>query len=187
MSTAIAASTSHLWENSLIDAGYSQRSTAIERLGEIVISHSADPDPAHVLSDIACLIGNELRGDACSIYLFDRAGEWLVLSGTVGLNQECIGKVRMSIDEGLTGLTAREKRPVIVPCDADQHPCFLYFPESGEDPYESFLGVPIVAASEIIGVLVVQTVESRMFANDEVGRLVEHALAMGPLIRNRRP
>lgn len=171
----------------MIDAGSTHRATAMERLGEIVISHSADPNPAHVLSDLACLVGNELRGDACSIYLFDQASEWLVLSGTVGLNQESIGKVRMSIDEGLTGLTAREKRPVIVPCDADQHPNFCYFPESGEDPYESYLGVPIVANDEVIGVLVVQTVESRMFANDEIGSLVEHALAMGPLIRNRRP
>jgi signal transduction protein with GAF and PtsI domain len=49
------------------------------------------------------------------------------------------------------------------------------------------LGVPIVANDEVIGVLVVQTVESRMYANDEIGQLVEHALAMGPLIRNRRP
>jgi signal transduction protein with GAF and PtsI domain len=187
LSTALAEPSLFLSEKSLIDAGYPSRSTAMERLGEIVISHSADPNPAHVLSDIACLIGNELRGDACSIYLFDQAREWLVLSGTVGLNQESIGKVRMSIHEGLTGLTAREKRPVIVPCDADQHPSFKYFAESGEDPYESFLGVPIVAGEEIIGVLVVQTVESRMFANDEVGTLVEHALAMGPLIRNRRP
>jgi phosphotransferase system enzyme I (PtsP) len=188
LSTAIATPASFdLWENYLIDAGSSRHASAMERLGEIVFSHAADPNPAHVLSDIACLVGNDLRADVCSIYLYDQPREWLVLSGTVGLNLESIGKVRMSIDEGLTGLTAREKRPVIIPCDADQHPCFRYFPESGEDPYESFLGVPIVAGEEVIGVLVVQTVESRMFANEEVGALVEHALAMGPLIRNRRP
>jgi phosphotransferase system enzyme I (PtsP) len=187
MSTAFATTSSTFWENSLIDAGFSRRASAIERLGEIVVSHAADPNPAHVLSDIACLVGNDLHADVCSIYLFDQAKEWLVLSGTVGLNLESVGNVRMSIDEGLTGLTAREKRPVIVACDADQHPSFRYFPESGEDRYESFLGVPIVAGDEVIGVLVVQTVESRMFANEEVGALVEHALALGPLIRNRRP
>ena len=86
----------------------------------------------------------------------------LVLGATVGLKPESIGRVRMRLDEGLTGLVAEQMTPVMV-ADAFQHPRFKYFPEAGEDPYHSFLGVPLVEGGALQGVLVVQTVEPRVF------------------------
>ena len=75
---------------------------------------------------------------------------------------DSVGRVRMRLDEGLAGLVAEELRPLVVD-DAPAHPRFKYFKEAGEDPYHSFLGVPLVDRGLLQGVLVVQTVEPRAF------------------------
>ena len=85
-----------------------------------------------------------------------------MLAATIGLRPESVGRVRMRLTEGLAGLVAEQLRPQVV-ADATTHPRFKYFREAGEDPYRSFLGVPIIDRGLLQGVLVVQTVEPRVF------------------------
>ena len=106
-----------------------------------LVSHCHDP--AQTLNSIVNLIQQRFRTAVCSVYLLEPSRAELVLSATVGLNQEGIGKVRMGLEEGLTGFVALEMKPIMV-ADAFKHPRFKYFPEAGEDLYHSYLGVPLV-------------------------------------------
>lgn len=124
------------------------------------------------LTEMARSIANQLEVDACSIYAVEPASGDLVLTATMGLNQSSVGQVRMKPSEGLTGLVAETQSPVFVD-DAGSHPRFQYFPEAGEDPFVSFVGVPILLAGQLRGVLVVQTVDPRDFALD--GPVIEAA------------
>ncbi|MDA1162837.1 MAG: GAF domain-containing protein [Planctomycetota bacterium] len=105
-------------------------------------------------------IANELEFDACSVFALDGQTSDLVLTATMGLNQSSVGCVRMQLTEGLVGLVAQELQPVYVE-NAPEHPRFRYFTEAGEDPFVSFLGVPILMCGRLCGVLVVQTAEPR--------------------------
>jgi len=157
-------------------------------LDEVAVWVACDSDPVRTLTNIACLIGNQFRCDACSLYFLDPATRTLVLSGTVGLRQECVGQIRMRLDEGLTGLVAEQRRPVVVTSHAAAHPRFRYFPEAGEDLYESFLGTPIDDGGELIGVLVLQTFETATFDAADVARMSIAGRRLGPeLSRLREP
>ncbi len=80
----------------------------------------------------------------------------------LGLRPQCIGTLRMALHEGLAGLVAEQVRPVAVE-QVKNHPRFKYFSEAGEDAYQSFLGVPLIDRGVLQGVLVVQTIEARVF------------------------
>lgn len=144
---------------------------------------SRDADPIRILTNVACLVGNQFRCDACSIYLLDPETDLLTLAGTVGLRQECVGGIRMSRSEGLTGLVAQQRRPVVILEAASSHPRFRYFPDAGEDLYESFLGVPILEDSRLLGVLVLQTFETAEFTNEDVERMTETGVRLGPQLK----
>jgi len=118
--------------------------------------------PAETLMNVVGLIAKRFRTDVCSAYLLEPDRAHLVLAATVGLRRECIGSLRMAIHEGLTGLVAEQLRPVAV-SEVKSHPRFKYFPDAGEEAYQSFLGVPLIDRGVLQGVLVVQTVESRVF------------------------
>lgn len=156
-STSIPAATSY--EGSLL--------LTLEEISSL-IAHSHDP--AETLANVVALVRNRFNVAVCSVYLYDPGRRELVLSATVGLRPEGIGRVRMKLDEGLTGLVAETMGPVSV-SDAFTHPRFKYFPEVGEDLYHSFLGTPLVDSGELQGVLVVQTAESREFSSSEVRML----------------
>ncbi len=144
-----------------------------------LVSHSHDP--AETLSNIVRLIQNRFQTDACSVYLFQPERDELVLGATTGLNPDSVGRIRMHLDEGLTGLAAQRLEPVMVD-DAFKHPRFRYFPEAGEDPYHSFLGVPLLEGGILQGVLVVQTIEARSFSSSEIRMLITVASQLAPLV-----
>ncbi len=102
-----------------------------------------------------------------------------------GLRSEWIGKLRMAVNEGLAGLVAEQVRPVAVE-QARNHPRFKYFPESGEDNYHSFLGVPLIDRGVLQGVLVVQTVEARAFPEHEIRQLTEAASRVAHVVSEAR-
>ena len=154
----------------------------LEEISQLV-SHSHDP--GETLSNIVRLIQGRCQTDVCSVYLLEPDRGELVLGATVGLEPSSVGRVRMRLDEGLTGLVAERMAPVIVD-DAFQHPRFKYFPEAGEDLYHSFLGVPLVEAGTVQGVLVVQTLESRTFTSGEARMLVTVAAQIAPLVSGAR-
>src|SRR5262249_39210095 len=91
----------------------------------------------------------------------------------------------MRLSEGLAGLVAEQLRPQVL-ADATTHPRFKYFHEAGEDPYRSFLGVPILERGLLIGVLVVQTVERRGFSQEDVRMLVMAGTQLSPLVNEAR-
>lgn len=170
--------------SSLLTPSPSDLETILEEI-ERWVAH--DADPVRTLTNVACLIGNQFRCDACSIYFQDPASQDLVLCGTVGLRQECVGQIRMTPREGLTGLVAQQRCPVVVTSQAAAHPRFRYFPEAGEDLYQSFLGAPILHEGELIGVLVLQTFEEADFGPAEVERMCTAGRLLGPHLANMVP
>jgi phosphotransferase system enzyme I (PtsP) len=148
-----------------------------------LVAHSHDAD--ETLANIVRLIQGRFHTAVCSVYVVAPEQGELVLGATVGLKPESIGRIRMRLDEGLTGMVAERMAPVMV-ADAFEHPRFKYFPEAGEDPYHSFLGVPLVEGGALEGVLVVQTREPRTFTASEVRMLVTVAGQLAPLVGDAR-
>ncbi len=141
--------------------------------------------PAETLMNVVALIAKRFRTDVCSAYLLEPDRANLVLAATVGLRRECIGNLRMAVNEGLTGLVAELVRPVAVQ-QVKNHPRFKYFRDAGEDAYQSFLGVPLIERGVLQGVLVVQTTEARAFSEDEIRMLTEAATQVAPVVSEAR-
>src|SRR5262245_41748553 len=137
------------------------------------------------LQDVVHLVQRRFHTDVCSAYLLEPDRANLVLAATVGLRPESVGRVRMRLSEGLAGLVAEQLRPQFV-ADAATHPRFKYFSEAGEDPYRSFLGVPIVDRGVLQGVLVVQTADPRVFTPDEVASFATAATQLAPIVAEAR-
>jgi glycogen phosphorylase len=141
--------------------------------------------PVEMLTNVVALIAKRFRTDVCSAYLLEPDRANLVLAATVGLRRECVGNLRMAVREGLTGLVAESVRPVAV-THVKTHPRFKYFEEAGEEAYQSFLGVPLIDRGVLQGVLVVQTVEARVFSEDEILMLTEAASQVAPVVSEAR-
>src|SRR5277367_621157 len=147
---------------------------------------AAEPGkPAETLMNVVALIARRFGTDVCSAYLLEPDRANLVLAATLGLRPECVGKLRMAVSEGLAGLVAEQVRPVAVE-QARNHPRFKYFIEAGEDAYSSFLGVPLIDRGVLQGVLVVQTLEPRVFREDEIHMLAEAAAQVAPVVSEAR-
>ncbi|SIS89662.1 phosphoenolpyruvate--protein phosphotransferase [Phaeovulum vinaykumarii] len=131
------------------------------------------------LDRITHLIADSMRSQVCSIYLF-RDAETLELCATEGLNPEAVHKTRLRLGEGLVGRVARTARPVNTG-NAPSVKGFRYMPETGEEIYSSFLGVPIQRVGEKLGVLVVQSKEAREFSEDEVYGLEVVAMVLAEM------
>jgi starch phosphorylase len=154
-------------------------------LEEIANLAAAEGQPAETLMNVVALIATRFETDVCSAYLLEPDRANLVLAATIGLRRECIGKLRMGIHEGLAGLVAEQMSPVAVEL-AHNHPRFKYFHEAGEDAYQSFLGVPLIDRGVLQGVLVVQTVEARIFREDEIQMLAKAAAQVAPVVSEAR-
>ena len=140
---------------------------------------------AETLMNVVALIAKRFQTDVCSAYLLEPDRANLVLAATVGLRRECIGTLRMAVHEGLTGLVAEQVSPVSVE-QVRTHPRFKYFKASGEDNLQSFLGVPLIERGVLQGVLVVQTIEGRIFREDEIRMLTEAATEVAPIVSEAR-
>jgi starch phosphorylase len=154
-------------------------------LEEIANLAAEEGQPAETLMNVVALIAKRFDSDVCSAYLLEPDRANLVLAATVGLRRECIGNLRMAIHEGLAGLVAEQVRPVAVE-QAQTHPRFKYFREAGEDDYQSFLGVPLIDRGVLQGVLVVQTLEPRVFHEAEIQMLTEAAAQVAPVVSEAR-
>jgi phosphotransferase system enzyme I (PtsP) len=131
------------------------------------------------LDRITSIIAGSMGTDVCSIYLF-RDAETLELCATEGLNKEAVHQTRMRIGEGLVGRVARTKTPVNAP-DAPSARGFRFMPETGEEIFSSFLGLPIQRLGETLGVLVVQSKDARSFTEDEVYALEVVAMVLAEM------
>ena len=159
--------------------------TDVLTLEEIANLAAEEGQPAETLMNVVALIAKRFDTDVCSAYLLEPDRANLVLAATVGLRRECIGQLRMAIHEGLAGLVAEQVRPIAVE-QAHTHPRFKYFSEAGEDEYLSFLGVPLIDRGVLQGVLVVQTMEPRLFRENEIHMLTEAAAQVAPVVSEAR-
>ncbi len=141
--------------------------------------------PAETLMNVVALIATRFKTDVCSAYLLEPDRANLILAATLGLRQTCVGTLRMALHEGLAGLVAEHVQPVAVE-QVKNHPRYKYFSESGEEAYQSFLGVPFIDAGVLQGVLVVQTTEARAFKHDEIKMLSEAATQLAPVVSEAR-
>ncbi len=132
------------------------------------------------LDRIVTLIAASMNTAVCSVYL-RRGRDGLELCATEGLNRDAVHKTVLHVGEGLVGDIAQHKRPLNL-ADAPSHPRFAYRPETGEDPYNSFVGVPVLRGGDVTGVLVVQNSERRNFANEEVEALQTVAMVMAEML-----
>jgi phosphotransferase system enzyme I (PtsP) len=132
------------------------------------------------LDKTVTLIAESLRADVCSCYIM-RAGEVLELFATFGLKQTAVHLTRLRVGEGLVGEIAAHARPLAL-ADAWSHPQFVYRPETGEDFFRSLMGVPMLQAGRVIGVLVVQTRDQRPFNDWEVETLETVAMVIAELM-----
>ena len=135
-------------------------------LGRLREALAADNEGQARLDAVVDLIANSMGTEVCSIYLF-RDPETLELCATKGLQAEAVHQTRMRLGEGLVGRTAKS-RNVINTADAPSSKGFRYMPETGEERFSSFCGVPIQRLGEVLGVLVVQSKDAREYTPDEV-------------------
>ncbi|MCB2074912.1 MAG: phosphoenolpyruvate--protein phosphotransferase [Novosphingobium sp.] len=133
------------------------------------------------LNTVVEVIGEGLDSEVCSIYLL-REG-MLELFATRGLDQDAVHVTRMALGEGLVG-TIAENVETLNLAEAAAHPDFSYRPETGEDKFHSFAGVPIVRRERAIGVLSVQHVDPRRYDEVEIEALQTVAMVLAELIDN---
>ncbi|HEY3887796.1 MAG TPA: GAF domain-containing protein, partial [Caulobacteraceae bacterium] len=125
-------------------------------------------------------IARSMVAEVCSLYLRRGSGD-LELFATEGLSREAVHVTRLGPGIGLVGEIVKLGRPLNL-SDAPNHPAFSYRPETGEDPYHAFLGVPLLRGGRAIGVLVVQNRTERVYADDEVEDLQIIAMVLAEMV-----
>ena len=125
-------------------------------------------------------IAANIVAEVCSVYVL-RADNVLELFATQGLNPKAVHEASLKVGQGLVGTIAATAQPLNLD-DAQNHPAFAYLPETGEEQFHSFLGVPILRSGRSLGVLVVQNQAKRIYADDEVNALGTAAMLLAELI-----
>lgn len=149
----------------------------LRRLREIM----AEPESAQSrLDKTVRIIAANMVAEVCSVYLM-RAGSWLELFATEGLNPGAVHQTRLRVGEGLVGEIARTAEPLSL-SDAQAHPLFAYRPETGEDPYRSLMGVPILRYGRVVGVVVVQNQTMRHYTEEEIEALQTVAMVLAEMV-----
>jgi phosphotransferase system, enzyme I, PtsP len=149
----------------------------LRRLREVM----AEPVSAQErLDKIVVLIAANMVAEVCSVYVL-RVDATLELYATEGLNRNAVHSTVLRADEGLVGLVASQASAINL-SNAQAHPAFSYRPETGEEIYHSFLGVPILRAGNTLGVLVVQNRARRTYSEEEVEALQTTAMVLAEMI-----
>lgn len=154
-------------------------------VGELSARLVGSADVEAFLRELVDMLAGHMHSDVCSIYLYEEDAGELVLRATHGLAADSIGRVRMALGEGLVGLALKEHRPIREDY-ASRNPHFKAFDGINEEPYESFLAVPIRRGIERIGVLVVQREERDFFDDEDVQALRATASQLAGAIENAR-
>lgn len=149
----------------------------LKRLRELM----AEPlEPQERLDRIVRQIASNMVAEVCSVYVL-RADGVLELYATEGLKREAVHLAQLKMGQGLVGTIAASAQPLNL-SDAQSHPAFRYLPETGEEIYHSFLGVPILRTGRSLGVLVVQNKASRTYRDEELEALETTAMVLAEMI-----
>ena len=135
------------------------------------------------LDHVVDLIADAMKSEVCSIYL--RRDNQLELFATHGLRKEAVHVTRLALGQGLVGTIAAEGR-ILNLAEASSHPAFVYRPETGEESFHSFAGVPILRRESAIGVLAVQHADPRGYEDVEIEALQTVAMVLAELIAGAR-
>ncbi|MBX3707921.1 MAG: phosphoenolpyruvate--protein phosphotransferase [Pseudomonadales bacterium] len=130
-----------------------------------------------IVRDVRTTLGTEV----CSVYLLSPEADRYLFVATEGLNQEAVGKLSLKLGQGLVTLVAERAEPLNLQ-DASNHPRFHYLPEIGEEPFNAFLGVPVIHHRQVLGVLIVQQRDNRRFDEEEEALLVTLAAQLATII-----
>jgi len=149
----------------------------LSRLRSVMAADATAETRLKLVTDI---VATDLVAEVCSIYIM-RAGEVLELFATKGLKLDAVHLTRLRVGEGVVGAIAASARPLNLP-EAQEHPQFAYRPETGEELYHSMMGVPVLRASRVLGVLVIQNKTQRHYTDEEVETLQTVAMIIGELI-----
>ncbi|MGH1480529.1 MAG: phosphoenolpyruvate--protein phosphotransferase [Geminicoccales bacterium] len=153
----------------LVDIRTDELSGARRLLRRLIEVMGADIVPQQRLNRMVSLIASDIVAEVCSAYVM-RGGGYLELFATEGLRSEAVHNTKLRVGEGLVGLIAAQGA-VFNLSEAQKHPDFAYRPETGEESFHSFLGVPIVHGGRVAGVLVVQNQTPRHYSEEEVEAL----------------
>jgi phosphotransferase system enzyme I (PtsP) len=149
----------------------------LRRLRQIM----AEPISAQArLDKIVTQIAANMVAEVCSLYVLHADGV-LELYATEGLKAEAVHHASLHVGQGLVGTIAAEARPLNLP-DAKAHPAYQYLPETGEERYHAFLGVPLLRAGQTLGVLVVQNAALRNYHDEELEALQTTAMVLAEIV-----
>jgi len=137
-------------------------------------------EPQQKLDQVVAAIADNMKAEVCSLYIL-RSDSILELYASKGLNPEAVHSAGLKLGQGLVGNIAVTGR-VLNLVDAQQHASFFYLPETGEEVYSSFLGVPILRAGKMLGVLTVQSRSRRSYSDEEIAALEIVAMLLADLI-----
>ena len=149
----------------------------LRRLREVMVEPVSAQER---LDKIVVLIAANMVAEVCSVYVL-RIDSTLELYATEGLNRDAVHSTVLRADEGLVGLVASQASAINL-SNAQAHPAFSFRPETGEEIYHSFLGVPILRAGNTLGVLVVQNRARRNYSEEEVEALQTTAMVLAEMI-----
>jgi len=139
----------------------------------------------NLLDKTVAMVASHTNSDVCSVYLYNNDNHELVLRATRGLHPDSVGRVKLKLGQGLTGLALQELRPICEK-DAIHNPNFKFFPGIFEERYECFLAVPIVRGIWKIGVLVLQRQKGRYFNDSDITALEAATSQLANIIENAR-
>ncbi|HEY3181942.1 MAG TPA: GAF domain-containing protein [Gaiellaceae bacterium] len=162
------------------------RDRHLRLLTETIEAVNSTLDLEEVLSLVATKVADALDADACFVYLYDERNDELVLRATHGTAiEDMTRRPRMRPGEGITGVAAERRAPVMIPSQAHLDPRFKQFPNLAESEYESILAVPILARGERLeGALNVRTRAAREFTRDEIDLLLAIAAQVAQSIEH---
>jgi phosphotransferase system enzyme I (PtsP) len=138
-----------------------------------------------VLDRVVALVAERMRTDVCSIWLLDAKGTKLTLAATEGLSPAAVGQATLPKGQGVTWRALENMQPVTIE-DVRSDPSYVYIPATREEPFHSFLGLPLQVRGAPIGALSVQTREPRKFTTDEIRALSAIASQIAPVVDNAR-
>ncbi|MCZ6657747.1 MAG: phosphoenolpyruvate--protein phosphotransferase [Gammaproteobacteria bacterium] len=152
--------------------------TLLQHIVQDVVAAPTFQDALRVIvSEVREALGTEV----CSVYLMTADRQNYLFAANEGLNPDVVGRATISVDEGLVGLVGRRAEPINLE-DASQHPRYHHMPEIGEEPFNAFLGVPIIHHRQVLGVLVVQQRDKRRFDESEEAFLITLSVQLATIV-----
>jgi phosphotransferase system enzyme I (PtsP) len=157
----------------------------LDVLRRIIQEVNTARDLQTALNIIVARVTKAMGTQVCSVYLLDESRERYMFMATQGLNKSAVGHVSIDLDKGLVGFVGERAEPVNLE-EAPRHPRYLHIVEVGEEPYHSFLGVPIIHHRTVLGVLVVQQKEARRYDESEEAFLITLSAQLAGVIAHAK-